>query len=121
MAIRVILEDNRGCSEDDKLLHNIWTHVQLIHEQNKQIMATQQELAAQINQISTQVGKIKDESNATLQKVQELQDVINNQGGVSPELQQAVDNLKAQVQVVDDLVTDAPVIPPIEGENGGTL
>lgn len=117
MAIRIILEDNRNCS-DHELLHNIWTHLQLIHEQNQQIMATQAELAQQINQIGQQVGKIKTESEATLTKVNELQDIINNQGGVSPELQSAVDALKAQVQVVDDLVADTPA--PDTGNGGNT-
>lgn len=89
--------------------------LKIIYEQNKKIIMTQQELTQIINAITAQVGKIKEESTATLAKLSELQEIINNQGGVSPELQAAVDALKAQVQVVDDLVADAPVVPPIDG------
>lgn len=99
---------------DGDTLNSIYAYVKLIHQQNLQIMATQTELIQTINAISTQVGKIKDESTATLNKVTELQDIIDNQGGVSPELQAAVDQLKAQVQVVDDLVADTPAPPPAE-------
>ena len=85
-----------------------------IHQQNKIIMDTQVQLVEKINTAISQLGKIKDESTATLNKVSELQDIIDNQGGVSPELQAAVDQLKAQVQVVDDLVADTPAPPPAE-------
>lgn len=83
-----------GHNADRDLLVEIFKELKLINKQNQSIMATQQELTQTINAISTQVGKIKDESTATLNKVNELQDIINNQGGVSPELQAAVDALK---------------------------
>jgi C4-dicarboxylate-specific signal transduction histidine kinase len=80
------------------------------------VMATQQELAAQMNQLGAQLTNISNESKATLQKVAELEAVIGNQDNVSPELQTAFDNLKAQVQTVDDLIPDAttPVEAPAE-------
>jgi seryl-tRNA synthetase len=102
---------------DRGLLVEIFKELKLLNQQNVKIMANQQELAAQINEISGTITKIKGETQTTLDKVQELQDVINNQGGVSAELQAAVDNLKAQVQVVDELIPDAP--PPVEGEPQG--
>lgn len=72
------------------------------------IMATQAELAAQLTALTGQVTKIGTETQATLQKVQELQDALNNAGEVTPEVQAAFDALKASVQSVDDLVADAP-------------
>ncbi len=77
----------------------------------KRIMATQQEVIAQLKTISDQVVKIGVESKATLAKVDELQAIILNGPPVSPELQAAVDALAAQVKVVDDLVVDAPPAP----------
>ena len=92
----------------EELIHSI------IKKLNK-IMATQAELAASIAAITAKVTKIGTESTATLAKVQELQDVIDNlpTGTVTPELQAAVDALAAQVQIVDDLIADAPA--PTEG------
>jgi len=78
-------------------------------------MATQAELAAQLNTVAAQVQKIGQESTKTLEKVQELEDALANQDDVSPELQAAFDGLKAQVQTVDDLVVDTTV-PPAEDE-----
>jgi uncharacterized protein (DUF3084 family) len=84
-----------------------------IHKNQLKIMATQAELAAQLNTVATQVGKIGQESTKTLEKVQELEEALANQDNVSPELQTAFDNLKSQVQTVDDLVVDT-TIPPTE-------
>ena len=79
-----------------------------IHQKLDKIMSTQTELAAQVQAISAQVSKIGEESKVTLQKVIDLETALANQDNVSPELQAAVDALKKQVQVVDDLVADAP-------------
>lgn len=78
-------------------------------------MATQTEVIAIINQATEQLGKIKEESSATLQKVSDLEAALANQDNASPALVDAVNALKAQVQVVDDLVADAPIVPPIDG------
>lgn len=86
-----------------------YSYLLLIHENQLKIMATQAELAQQLNQVATQVSKIGEESTKTLQKVEELEEALNNQDNVSPELQTAFDNLKAQVQTVDDLVVDTTV------------
>lgn len=81
-----------------------------IHQKLEKIMSTQTEFAAQVQAISTQVAKIGEESKITLQKVIDLEAALANQDNVSPELQAAVDELKQQVQVVDDLVADAPTV-----------
>lgn len=72
------------------------------------IMTTQQELAQQLTGITTQLEKIGAESATTLEKVAALEQALADAGNVTPELQAAFDALKAQVQIVDDLVPDAP-------------
>lgn len=76
----------------------------------EQIMNTQAEMAQQMNAVTEQLGKIATESAATVRKVAELEQALANAGNVTPELQAAFDALKAQVQVVDDLVPDAPSV-----------
>jgi phosphoribosylformimino-5-aminoimidazole carboxamide ribonucleotide (ProFAR) isomerase len=80
----------------------------IISKLNK-IMSTQQEIADGLTQATEQLKKIGTESTATLKKVIDLEAALANQPGVTPELQTAFDALKVQVQVVDDLVPDAPV------------
>lgn len=70
------------------------------------IMASQAEVAAGLATASAQLQKIGAESTTTLEKVRVLEDQIAN-GNVSPELQAAFDDLKVQLQKVDDLVPDA--------------
>lgn len=83
-------------------------------------MANQQELAAQLKAVATQIQKIGTESKSTLEKVTKLEEALANSGGeISIELQEAVNDLKAQVAVVDDLVVDVPVTT--EPEDGGTV
>lgn len=96
---------------DDKL----FIELKSINQKLITMAKTQAELAAEMNQISAQLTKVAGESKQTLDKVKELEEALNSQENVSPELQSAFDNLKAQVLVVDDLIPD--VQPPIE--NGG--
>ena len=80
------------------------------------VMATQNELVTKINAATTQLHKISLESTATLQKVTELQAIIDAMDEVTPELQAAVDALTAQIQAVDDLtpdITDGTSVPPV--------
>jgi hypothetical protein len=74
------------------------------------IMATQAEIAAGLTAASAALTKIGQETTTTLDKVRALEEQINN-GNVSPELQAAFDDLKAQVQRVDDMVPDAIPTP----------
>lgn len=73
-----------------------------------QLMATQAELAAELFGIRTSVTKIGTETAATLAKVAELEAALAAAGGTTPEVDAALAALKAQVQVVDDLVLDSP-------------
>lgn len=70
------------------------------------IMATQIQIAEQIRTLTSQLNKISAESTATLNKITELQAIIDGGAPISDELQSAFDDLKAQIQKVDDLVPD---------------
>lgn len=70
-------------------------------------MGNQTQLAAQLTEVTEKIAKIGEETKTTLAKVSELETALANQENVSPELQTAFDNLKAQVTVVDELVPDA--------------
>lgn len=72
------------------------------------IMATQAELAQQLRDLGTELGKIGGETSTLLQKIADLETQIGNLDNVSPELQAAFDAVKQQAQTVDDLVPDAP-------------
>jgi translation initiation factor IF-2 len=81
-----------------------------LNEIKELIMSTQAEITDLLNAATAQMQKVAVESAATLQKVADLEAVIASMGtNVSPELQAAVDALRVQVQLVDDLVPDAPV------------
>lgn len=74
-----------------------------------QIMTTQTEAAIELNAVAEQVTKIGSETSTLLVKIQELTQAIENAGqDITPEVQQALDAVKAQVQIVDDLVPDQP-------------
>lgn len=78
-------------------------------------MATSAELQASIESTTAQVAKIGTETTALLALAADLQAALDaavaNSNTISPELVAAVDALKAQVTVVDDLVPDVPVAP----------
>lgn len=78
----------------------------LILEKVNQFMATQAQLATELALVSAQVAKIGTETQATLQRVADLEAAIANAGNTTPEVDAALAALKAQVQVVDDLVAD---------------
>jgi uncharacterized protein YoxC len=68
-------------------------------------------IVAGINSLTAQVAKIGTETDTLLQKVTDLQTVIDSMNNPPPELTAAFDALKAQVQVVDDKVADAQPAP----------
>jgi hypothetical protein len=87
-----------------------------LNEIKELIMATEAEITGLLTAATTQLQKVAVESAATLQKVTDLETIIASMGSnVTPELQAAVDALRAQVQLVDDLVPDAatPVDPVV--------
>ena len=74
----------------------------------EKIMTTQVEGVVEIQAVKEQVTKIGTETSTLLTKIEELTQAIENAGkDLSPEVQQALDDLKAQAQIVDDLVPDA--------------
>ena len=92
-----------------RFAHSLATKEDLKNIERK-IMATQEEVTAALVAAKQQVDKIGTETRTLLTRITELLAQIANQGdSVTPELQAAVDDLKAQLQVVDDLVPDAPV------------
>lgn len=76
-------------------------------------MANQQELAQQVKDLTAKVNKVGTETRTLLTKIDELTAIIAEGGTtVTPELQAAVDDLQIQVNVVDELVPDAPPVEP---------
>jgi chromosome segregation ATPase len=88
----------------DSLLHSLHRKVNLI-------MANNEQLAAELRAVSTQLAKIGVETSATLAKVVELETIIANGGTSTPEVDEALAELKARAQAADDLVPDAPSAP----------
>jgi len=74
------------------------------------MMASQAELAADLQTVKSQVEKIGTETAATLRKVTDLEEALAAAGGTTPEVDEAVRALKEQVKVVDDLVADPPTV-----------
>lgn len=85
-----------------------------------EIMVKQAEIAAQLDEVTGTLQKVANESASLLQKINDLEAQIAQGDDVSPELQAAFDRVKAQAQVVDELVPDAEPTPPPEntGNNG---
>lgn len=75
-------------------------------------MASNAELTADLQKVSAQVQKISGETSTTLQKVSDLEAALAAVGTTSPEVDQALTDLKTQVQLVDDLIQDAPPAEP---------
>jgi hypothetical protein len=73
----------------------------------EKIMATQAELAASLDLVAVQVAKIGTETQGLKASIASLEAALAAAGGTSPEVDAALAALKAQVQVVDDLVVDA--------------
>lgn len=99
---------------DRHLLYQILANQHLIIQKLNSISMTQEELAQGLADVTAQVAKIGVESKTTLQKVSDLEAALAGQDNVSPAVQTAFEALKAQVQVVDDLIPDAPAAPAPE-------
>ena len=78
----------------------------LLFFQLRKIMSNQAQTLAILTAASATLTKIGEETKATLQKVQDLQDALNNAGNNTPEVDAALTALTTQLQVVDDLVPD---------------
>lgn len=80
-----------------------------IHHQTEKIMATQAEHAQALRDLREQNEKVAAEQ---LARLQELQDALDNAGGTTPEVDEALQALRASIQAEDDLNPDTPVEPP---------
>lgn len=80
---------------------------QLVVQVSK-IMSTQAEVVAEVVAVKDQLVKVQGETQSLLVKVAELTAIVEAGDVASPELIQAVADLKAQANVVDALVNDAP-------------
>ena len=84
------------------------------NDKNKldKILMNQAELAAGLNAIQTQVGKVAAEqaakSDALIAKVAELEAIIAAGGDVTPEVTTALEGVKTALQALDDVIPDAP-------------
>lgn len=81
-----------------------------IIEMESKLMATQQEIAAQLRSLTETVNKIGTETDKSLQLIKDLQTAVDNQTNASPELIDATNALAAQLKIVDDKVPDT--LPP---------
>lgn len=81
--------------------------IDAIDELKEQIMATQEQLAADLAAVTANVSKIGDETRTLLSKIDDLTAAVAAAGNTTPEVDAALAALKAQVAVVDDLVPDA--------------
>jgi hypothetical protein len=102
-----------------KIISGIWCFMlrlipatkQDMREMEKRLMATQAEALEQVKALTETINKVSGETAATLQKVTELQAIIDagNGGDISDELQTAINEAVAAAKKADDLVPDAPV------------
>ena len=89
-----------------RFAHSLATKEDL-NNTERNIMATQEEVTAALVAAKAHVDKIGTETRTLLTRITELlAQIAANQSTVTPELQAAVDDLQAQLQVVDDLVPD---------------
>lgn len=86
-----------------RLIHE---YLKAINRKVDMIMATQAELAQELTTVKDQVQKIGTETSTLIERITELEQAIAN-GPTTPEVDAALAALKAQVQVVDELVPDA--------------
>lgn len=95
------------------MLEKIFETVINNNQKLNKIMSTQAEVAAQLTALSTQLDKALAEIQAEIQK---LTDAVAAAGASTPEVDAALDALKAKVQALDDLNAD----PSTGGETGTT-
>lgn len=70
-------------------------------------MATKQELIDGLQTVSTSLDKISGETTALNDKVAELEQALGNVDNIPAEVMTLLDEVKAKVKAVDDMVTDA--------------
>lgn len=82
----------------------------IINQNNK--MATHAQIKEQFDALKTAIA---DERTQILAKIQELQDTISNgEGGTVEERAALLEDIKAQVQAVKDIIPDTTTEEPVE-------
>lgn len=90
-------------------VESLGVKMDLLNRKVDDVMATVNELTAELNAVKDQVVKIGTETRTLLTKIDDLTAIITSGNvPVPPDVQAALDDLKAQAKVVDDLVVDAP-------------
>jgi len=79
-----------------------------IHLLRKLIMTSQAQLASDLQAVATQIAKIGAETTALLTKITDLEAALAAGGVTTAEVDAALQALKDQAKVVDDMVPDAP-------------
>lgn len=104
----------RPCTQDDLIRHELRLEAILIALEALivEVLMTNAELSAGLSDLKNQVTKIGTESEATLKKVQDLENAINGAQGVPQDVIDAFTALKTQVQTVDDLIPDTTPTTP---------
>ena len=83
-----------------------------INELKEIIMTGQAEAAAQLNTVGDKLDKIATESQGLLDEIAALKVLVEQQGGVSADLQAAIDRVAGKADTIDGLVQDAPPATP---------
>lgn len=80
-------------------------------------MKTQAEAAADIREQRTLILKISRESTANLERLAALEEAVKNGGNASPELVEALEELKSGLTDLDNLTPDLPEGEPNPNPN----
>ena len=90
----------------DHYFHHGGDALSAIAEFKEILMATKAEFAASIEQVTAHVAKVGDETRTLIARISDLTAAVEAAGNSSPEMDTALEALKAQVAVVDELVPD---------------
>lgn len=97
--------------------HLLQTRIDFIIQQTTKIMSTQAQIVADLQTATTQIAQFGTELTTLNQTVTNLETALAGQPSVTPELQAAVDALKAQVATVAAIV---PTPDPTQTESTGS-
>jgi methyl-accepting chemotaxis protein len=112
--------------EDNEMMHNIWTHLQLIHEQNQKIMDQLQLHLDALQKIDAATTTAAGEVTRIGERITSLEETIKNMGltaeqesqlltqtqGVADRAEQVANALKEMGKTPENPV---PVEPPVDG------
>jgi hypothetical protein len=119
-----------GNGDDDKLLHNIWTHSQLIYKQNQKIMDQLQIHLDALQKIDNATNVAANEVTRIGQRITSMEETIRNMGltadqesqllthtqGIGDRAEQVANALTQMGKTPENPV---PVEPPTDGGTGG--